>query len=158
MPDLHEQALAYSFKHYPKFHLHRHHAFANSVVYLVKGYSAGIGPSVREHLCSWALAGDGDIGSTTTALGKLTMITPDPRFPLAGEWEYERAVQFCEPIIFGPLPKLARRVIEQEAFFNDDPEDIQELIKVVQGELLLAAGANRAELEQLLKKLRAAVD
>ena len=124
---LHSKAFKYGQEQHQDAHVNRHHAFANSVVYLVTGMSGGAGPSVREHLVSWALAGDGHIGSVNTNLGSLTVITPDSRVKRAGEWSYAEAILFAEPIVYGQLPELAKRVYLQEHCFDDDPADLEQL-------------------------------
>jgi hypothetical protein len=106
----------------------RHAAFANSVAYLVTGASGGYGgPSIREHCVSWALAGDGENIPVETNLGTLTMQIPDGRLPRAGEWEFDRACAFADPICYGPLPAMAARIAEQEHCFDDDPADLEAL-------------------------------
>lgn len=115
---------------YPESSIYHREAFKNSVIYLVEGYSSGSGPSIREHLCSWALVGDGEIGQVFIGIGKqpITAIYPDGRLPRAGMWEIARAMEFCSPICFGNLSRLALRVVVQEYCFDDDPKDL-ELIK-----------------------------
>lgn len=106
-------------------------AFANSVAYLVTGWSGGYGgPSIREHLCSHFLAGDGE-NVFSQELG-LTVQYPDGRYPQPGSWSFDRAVGFCSPICFGKLSRYALKVVTMEYYFDDDPED---LIKISQWEI-----------------------
>lgn len=122
------RALAWGKQRHPDAALQRHAAFANSVAYLVTGAAGGYGgPSIREHCVSWSLAGDGFNALADTSLGALTLQMPDGRLPRAGDWEFDRACAFAEPIVYGPLPAMAARIIEQEYCFDDDPEDIKAL-------------------------------
>lgn len=107
----------------------KHAAFANSVAYLVTGYSGGYGgPSIREHAVSWALSGpNGQQVPVETNLGTLVGQIPDGSLPQAGEWEFEAACQFAAPIVFGLLTDLHRRVYESEHCFDDDHVDILRL-------------------------------
>lgn len=123
-----EQAHAWGQEKHPEASAHRHAAFANSVLYLVTGASGGYGgPSVREHLVSWALAGDGSHTSVETNWGPLVMQIPDGRIPRAGSWDFDRACAFAEPIVYGPLPAIAAKVYRMEHCFDDDPADLREL-------------------------------
>lgn len=123
-----EKALETGKQKHPDAPNQRHAAFANSVAYLVSGVSGGYGgPSVREHCVSWALAGDGYNITVQTNLGELTMQFPDGRLPSAGEWEFEKACRFAEPICYGNLPAMAEKVYKQEHCFDDDPTDLEVL-------------------------------
>lgn len=123
------QAMAWAKAHYPAAGNHRHAAFANSVAYLVTGFSGGYGgPSAREHAVSLALTGDGTVQQIQTNLGRLPMIIPDPRMRQAGEWEFAAAAQFAAPLSFGPLCDLHYRAAQiMGPHFDDDPEDLREL-------------------------------
>lgn len=133
MGDLYEKtfraAKKWSRKHYPETNNYRRAAFANSVVYLVTGASVsfGGGPSIREHIVSWSLVGDGVRSTIQTELGELTLLNPDGRIPGPGEWEFEAACEYAAPICFGRLPAIAKTVYAQEHCFDDDPEDLAEL-------------------------------
>ena len=114
-------ALDWAKKYQPEASVFKQCAFANSVHYLITGYSGGYGgPSIREHLCSWALAGDGEI-----VPGNITMIIPDGRLPRAGDWKLKRAIAFCQPICFGVLSRQALKVVEREHCFDNDPDDLR---------------------------------
>ena len=107
-------------------------AFANSVAYLCSGWSGGYGgPSLREHFCSWALAGDEGLNETASLNGlTITIQFPDGRLPRAGHWKFEEAVKFCDPLCFEPAEKYLKTVLqisEREHCFDDDPEDIKAL-------------------------------
>lgn len=116
-------------KKYPSAAMQRHAAFANSVCYLVTGLSGGYGgPSIREHAVSWSLISDGS-RITQTNLGNLTVLLPDGRLPMPGHWDFNRACQFAETIVYGQLPAIAKAIIEQEHCFDDDPEDLKLLGK-----------------------------
>lgn len=134
-----KQALAWANKHYVNvapndvkafiyntpspYHLN---AFGNSVVYLVLGVfpSNGGGPSVRSHLVSWSLVGDGTRSQIETNLGSLTVLNPDGRIKSAGQWKFTEACEYAAPICFGALPALAKTVYKQEHCFDDDPQDL----------------------------------
>jgi hypothetical protein len=77
-----EQAREWAKGKYPDASQFHACAFANSVQYLVLGCSGGFGgPSIREHLCSHALVGDGENILTPTNFGLLTVSYPDGRLP-----------------------------------------------------------------------------
>ena len=115
-----ESALNWGKEKYPKASNYHHSAFANSVNYLVSGWSGGYGgPSMREHAVSWSLAGDG------YNLDRLQF--PDGRLKRAGQWSFDEALSFCEPICYGSLPSICKRIAVEEYCFNDDPEDLAEL-------------------------------
>lgn len=99
-------------------------AFANSVQYLVSGWSGGYGgPSLREHLVSWALSGPNGRNE-----GMIQF--PDGSLPSAGEWEYEKAIAFCAPLCFEPAEKYREKllqIMEVEHHFDDDPVDLKAL-------------------------------
>jgi len=113
---------------FPNASTYHREAFKNSVRYLTTGFSSGSGPSIREHLCSWALAGDGEISQTFLRSQPITLLYPDGRLPRAGQWGLSRALEFCSPICLGQLSRLALRVVVQEYCFDDDPKDL-ELVK-----------------------------
>ena len=141
-------ALKWGRDNYPNAHMTRHaafarrslrhaSAFANSVTYLVTeaspvghgtcATSGGYGgPSLREHAVSWSLAKD---GATDTRSG-ITVIYPDGRIPRPGQWSYEKALAFCEPICYGNLPAICKRIAESEYHFDDDPKDTDQLKKL----------------------------
>jgi hypothetical protein len=113
---------------YPGCHPNRHAAFANSVAYLVTGFSGGaLGPSMREHAVSWALVGDGDRRQMETFLGETTVVFPDSRITSAGAWSFENACNFAEPIIFGTLHEICKIIVKQEYCFDDDPADLEKM-------------------------------
>jgi hypothetical protein len=128
MADVLKLALKWAKLNYPDSNNYRYSAFANSVNYLVTGWSGGYGgPSVREHLCSWSLVGDGDIDMVDTDSGSFTVLYPDGRLPRAGDWNFDNAIQFCKNICFGILPRLALKVVVQECCFDDDPNDLKQI-------------------------------
>lgn len=106
-------------------------AFANSVSYLVCGRSGGLsGPSIREHLCSWSLAGpNGEVAQVKTVFqAVLTQITPDGTLPKSGAWTFKAAIAHCEPICFGDLRNYlprAKQVQDWEYHFDDDDQDLR---------------------------------
>jgi hypothetical protein len=98
-------------------------------VYLVSGASVSIGggPSIREHIVSWSLVGDGERLRVKTELGEMTVLKPDGRLNMPGEWELDAALEYAAPICFGKLPLIAKEVYETEYCFDDDPNDLKEL-------------------------------
>jgi hypothetical protein len=85
-------------------------AFANSVQYLCTGWSGG--PSIREHACSHALADS---------------------LSMPGDWGFEAACKFAEPICFGPITRLHFDCYRIEHCFDDAPEDLLALQNFRQG-------------------------
>ena len=107
-------------------------AFANSVSYLCSGWSGGYGgPSLREHLCSWALAGAEGLNKTASLNGLAISIQfPDNRLPRPGHWDFQEAVEFCVPLCFEPAEKHMKTLLqisEREHCFDDDPADLEAL-------------------------------
>lgn len=82
-------------------------AFANSVAYLVTGWSGGFGgPSVREH-------------AATRLYGS--------RKP----YDFQEAVDLLldeNGPIFGPLTSVHRACWREEHCFDDDPSDVEQLV------------------------------
>lgn len=126
-----QRAFEYAKEKHPNSSLHHKHAFADSVAYLTTGWSGGIGPSVRHHLCSWALAGDEGLNETASLNGlAITIQYPDGRLPRAGHWEFEKAIEFCDPLCFEPAEKYLKTLLqisEREYCFDDDPADLEAL-------------------------------
>jgi len=124
-----QKAMAHAHRTHPGANTHKHAAFANSVLYLVTGFSGGAGgPPMREHAVTWALAGKGGTNlPVQTNLGLLTMQRPDGSLPRAGDWDFEAACRFAEPIVFGPLTPVMEHIAVMESCFNDDPEDLAAL-------------------------------
>lgn len=123
-----KKAMEWAKENKPKASHYHQYAFTNSVNYLVTGWSGGYGgPTIREHLCSHALVGDGENILTRTDLGIITVSHPDGRLPRAGEWDFDRAVQFCAPICFGGLSRYALKIVCMEHCFDDDPEDLEQI-------------------------------
>jgi len=82
-------------------------AFANSVQYLVTGWSGGFGgPSVREHAASYLYGGK------------------------AGRYTFGEAADLLlrdDGQIFVPITDLHRSCCEDEYCFDDDPSDVEQL-------------------------------
>jgi hypothetical protein len=132
----------------------RHEAFESSVHYLVTGEQVGSGLSVREHICRWSLVGDGEVIVVCDVLGPHTEFYSDGRLPKVGEWSMERAAVFCETIVYGPLPAIWRRIVEQEYIFDNDDEDIEEMVKLLFKELCETEDVFHARrLKRLIKKV-----
>jgi len=119
-----QEAMAWANANYPDASIQHKAAFANSVSYLVTGFSEGYGgPSLREHLVSWNL---GEVGSSS--LGGIAMTTVRPTKPLPGEWGFDEAVKFAAPLCFDPPERylnLLTQIQEREYCFDDDPEDLR---------------------------------
>jgi hypothetical protein len=132
MQDSLQRAMQHAIAQHPNSSLQHRAAFANSVAYLVSGASGGFGgPSIREHLCSWSLAGvHGTIGAINIGEQAMTCIKPDGSLPKPGDWSFEDAIVHCEPLCFGdisPWRNRALQIQEREYCFDDDPEDLEAL-------------------------------
>jgi len=121
-----EQALEWAKKHHPNAPMAHQCAFANSVQYFCTGWSGGYGgPSVREHACSHALVGaNGKTAGVQTNVGGLTMLFPDGSLPTPGNWGFEAACKFAEPICLGTITRLHFDCYRTENCFDDAPEDL----------------------------------
>jgi hypothetical protein len=102
------------------------------VAYLVTGASGGFGgPSIREHLVSWSLAGQaGKVEAVSIGGESMTAIYPDGSLPSAGKWGLENAIIHCAPICFSDIAnyrKQALQIQEREHCFDDDPNDLESL-------------------------------
>ena len=155
MVDIARRALIYALGKYPKAHTSRHKAFSASVEELVSGdYNSSHGPTIRSHQVSWSLAGPkGTISVTKTPqFDEITLIYPDGSLPRPGEWSYTDAIAHAEPIVFGVLGANAIKVVQQEGYFDDDPEDLKLLIKQVKAELSLSSSDIYLDLLNKLKR------
>jgi hypothetical protein len=126
--DVLEKAMQWASTNKPNSSLQNKSAFANSVQYLVTGYSGGFGgPSIREHLVSWSLA---VINSRNDTSLRLTMQYPDGTIPTPGGWDYEKAIVFCEPFCFDDITNfpLALQILKAEHCFDNDPDDEKVLL------------------------------
>ena len=125
--DVWQEAHDWAIINHPTQSLYHRAAFANSVAHLVTGASGGSGPSLREHLCSWSLAGGGEISSTALGDEAITVLHPDRTLPMAGQWGVKDAIAHCAPLCFEPVEKYLKTLLqisEREHCFDDDPEDI----------------------------------
>lgn len=132
MEDILQRAMQHAIAHHPTASLQHKAAFANSVAYLVTGESGGFGGvSIREHLCSWSLAGDrGTIEAISIDGQNLTCIKPDGSLPKPGDWSFEDAIVHCASLCFGDISQWRDRALqiqEREYCFDDDPEDLEAL-------------------------------
>lgn len=128
--ELLQKALEYAKVHYPTASSQHQAAFANSVAYLTTGLSGGYGgPSLREHLVSWKLAGEmGKNVSADTNIGTATIQFPDGSIPQAGKWRFAEAVCFCKVYCFdNPNTFIGElyNIYTSEYCFDDDPEDVK---------------------------------
>lgn len=132
--DVLSQAMEWAIAHHPQSSLAHRCAFANSVQYLVTGGSGGFGgPSIREHLVSWSLAGDnGTIAVVNIGDEAMTALYPDGSLPIAGAWEFKAACNHAAPLCFDPVDAYRDRLLqiqEREHCFDDDPADLETLRK-----------------------------
>lgn len=123
-----EQIRQWAKTHYPDASNHHISAFINCVTYLMTGASAGIGgPSMREHLVSWSLAGKHGQITTVPMLGtKVTALIKDGSIPDPGDWDLDAALSYCAPLVFGDVSQYRDRLQQirfQECCFDDDPSD-----------------------------------
>lgn len=121
-----EKALKWANENYSNAPNQNHCAFANSVQYLVTGWSGGYGgPSAREHAVSYASAG---VNAKNMALPTgLTVLFPDGTLPAPGEWKFDQACKFAAPLCFGQITELHFKMWRQENCFDDSEEDIKAL-------------------------------
>lgn len=103
--DVLERAMRLIQERKPNASIQKKAAFANSVQYLVTGWSGGFGgPSVREHAAC--------------------------RLYGVRRYSFEEAVELLiseEGPIFGPLTEIHRQCWEEEYCFDDDPDDVRQL-------------------------------
>jgi hypothetical protein len=132
--DVLQNAIAWANSHHPSASIQHKAAFANSVSYLVTGGSGGLGgPSLREHLCAWSLAGNaGSVEAIAIAGEAMTLLKPDGSLPMPGQWLVDAAIAFCEPLCFGevePYRNTLLQIQEREYCFDDDSADLEALKK-----------------------------
>ena len=132
MDDVLEKAMKWAKENCPNASMNHKAAFANSVQYLVCGYSGGYGgPSLREHLVSWSLAGREGLNEAGNLNGvAITIQYPDGSLPRVGDWSFDKAVEFCNPLCFDGAEKylnLLVQIQEREYCFDDDPSDLDVL-------------------------------
>lgn len=141
-----KQAMEYALTHYPSESAQRRAAFANSVAYLVTGWSGGYGgPSVREHLVSWW------VHNPSTIKFDHWSISHEPTLPKPGEWKVEEAYLVCEAFCFRSLPKATSlRIAAIEQCFDDDPTDLKVIRarEEVELEILLSDRRKSGKLNQ----------
>lgn len=142
--DILEKALAWAKEHHPDAPTEHSCAFANAVQEKCTGMSGGYGgPSAREMACSYAkgrtLGVEGGLtllflgiedGRTLGIEGGLTILTilfPDGTLPMPGEWSFEQACKFCEPLCFGAITNLHFQCWRTMPTFNNSVEDLQTL-------------------------------
>lgn len=127
-----KKAMEWANVNYPAASVQHKAAFANSVAYLITGASGGYGgPSLREHLVSWSLAGStGDVGTISVNGEAIAFLKPDGSLTAPGQWDFDTAIAHCEPLCFDPPEKHKSALIkiqEREYCFDDDPEDLKAL-------------------------------
>lgn len=132
MDEVLEKAMEWAKTNKPEASLQHKAAFANSVQYLVTGWSGGFGgPSLREHLVSWKSVGNnGKIEASALGDESITLLFPDGSLPRSGDWTFEQAIAFCEPLCFNPANEFRNTLLqiqEREHCFDDDPSDLEAL-------------------------------
>jgi len=143
---IHADAGGWARSHHPTSDTNHRKAFANAVTYLVTGASGGShGPSLREHLVSWSLMG---IGGKIGDFDGLTVLYPDGTLPRAGQWDYDDAIAFADPLCFDPPEKHLDRLIQisgQEHCFDDAAGDIAAVKKAARakGGICKSPGCDR---------------
>lgn len=101
-----EKALALRQELYPKAPAEHHGAFANSVAYLVTGWSGGYGgPSMREHYAC--------------------------RQGVGGKMSFDEAVAIAEPICYGPLTLEIAMMAVEEHCYDDASGEFREAIRLL---------------------------
>ena len=110
MADILTRAMALGREKHPDAPAAHHAAFANSVAYAVTGWSGGYGgPSMREH---WA--------------GRLAHQAGTP-----GAISFEKAVEVCEEVCYGPLTVEIARMLPDEHCFDDAPGEREEAFRLL---------------------------
>ena len=128
LEDIYQRASSLGKQKFPNASWQKHHAFANSVCYLVLGSSKlGPGPSVREHAVTYAVM-------ISLKARKGEFFNPDKRksriwYPpegakLFGSYSFEEAVKIAEPVVYGRLTELHFDCWLDEFCYDDDPEDL----------------------------------
>jgi hypothetical protein len=123
-----EKAIAEAKAKHPKAPVQHHAAFANSVAYLVTGASGGYGgPSCREHAVSHSVFLQS--GGTRTTVEGMNTFVPSSETVMPGQWDYESACNFADPLCFGELQNIHHECYRSEHCFDDAPSDIVALKK-----------------------------
>lgn len=121
-----EKALEEGKQRHPEAPDQHHSAFANSVAYLVTGASGGFGgPSCREHAVSYSAMLQG--GSKQTIVGGMNAFIPGTETTMPGQWEFDVACSFAEPLCFGELQDVHFQCYRLEHCFDDAPQDVEAL-------------------------------
>lgn len=106
----------------------KHHAFANSVCYLVIGSSKiAPGPSVREHAVTYAVmisikARKGEFFNPEKRKSRIWY--PSEGAKLFGAYSFEEAVNIAQPMVYGKLTEIHFDCWKDEFCYDDDPEDL----------------------------------
>lgn len=99
-----EKAFNLGKERHPNAPAEHHGAFANSVAYLVTGFSGGYGgPSMREHYAC--------------------------RQGIGGQCSFDGAVTIVEPICYRPLTLEIAKMAVEEHCYDDAPGEFQEAIR-----------------------------
>ncbi|MFB6225565.1 MAG: hypothetical protein ABEI13_03870 [Candidatus Paceibacteria bacterium] len=103
-----EQARKEGERRYPNADDAQHMAFANSVAYLVSGWSGGYGgPSMREHLACRA------------------------KHDMVENCTIEQAMEAVDHICYGELTLDHARMLEGECCFDDSAEDLNQAYELL---------------------------
>lgn len=157
--EMYKRCLRYGRESYGGYSEKRHSGYARSVVSYVCGGSLNMGgPCIREHICSWHLAGPkGQIGYVMTDLGKLTVIQGDGSLPESGKWDEAEAMSVCEDLVYkdlGEVGAIWRKIVEQEYMFDNCELDKEYMLKRLTMEKMLVVGDRAAELSELILKIQ----
>jgi hypothetical protein len=87
------------------------------------------GPTCREGAAIWAAYGKGD--SVKSKHEGMTIFYVDPKVKRPGTWTFDEAVEHCEPYCYGELTKLHLEVSRTDPCFDDPPEDLLSLKKLL---------------------------
>lgn len=128
LESIYQRASSLGKQKFPDASWQKHHAFANSVCYLVLGSSKlGPGPSVREHAVTYAVmislkARKGEFFNPDK--GKSRIWYPPEGAKLFGAYSFEQAVTIAEPVVYGKLIQIHFDCWKDEFCYDDDPEDL----------------------------------
>ncbi len=110
MDDILARAYRLGQERHPDAPSQHHAAFANTVAYLMTGWSGGYGgPSMREH---WAAR----VGTRVGTLGSIT---------------FDQAVEAIEAACYGPLTLEIARMLNLEHCFDDPEGEPEEALRLL---------------------------
>lgn len=128
LENIYQRGLSLGKQKFPNASWQKHHAFANSVCYLVLGSSKlGPGPSVREHAVTYAVmislkARKGEFFNPDKKKSRIWY--PKEGAKLFGSYSFEEAIKIAEPMVYGELTEIHFDCWMDEFCYDDDPEDL----------------------------------